>query len=219
MRATCRSRAVGSRSTPSASATSWPCAQVSISRPVAIEATLIGGPYQGRRTPSGCSASTRPTRSRPARQRASSSAGGRAAPRAAPSSTKESGAASAASMSGWKASAPSADRRAQSSVHARWAIWWAIVHPAAGVGAAHRSGAIRATRLSSASPSARRSPSTSVGPATPRSPHRVTESDSDCCVLPRAATRSYARTGRACWGVPSVAAQSERGSARRNNQA
>ncbi len=51
MWATCRTRAVGRRGTPSASATSSPCAQVSISRAVTSEATDIGGPYQGIRCP------------------------------------------------------------------------------------------------------------------------------------------------------------------------
>ena len=47
--ATCRSRAVGRRVTPSVSAMSWPCAQVSISRAVTEDAALMGGPYQGSR--------------------------------------------------------------------------------------------------------------------------------------------------------------------------
>ena len=47
-----RSRAVAGRFTPSASATSRPCAQVSISRAVAIDAALIGGPNHGSLRPS-----------------------------------------------------------------------------------------------------------------------------------------------------------------------
>ena len=43
---------VGGRVTPSASATSRPCAQVSISRAVAIDAALIGGPNHGNLRPS-----------------------------------------------------------------------------------------------------------------------------------------------------------------------
>ena len=53
MRTTCRSRSVGGRTTPSASATSWPWAQVSMSRAVAMEAADMGGPYQGKRAPVG----------------------------------------------------------------------------------------------------------------------------------------------------------------------
>ena len=46
------SRAVAGRVTPSASATSRPCAQVSIRRAVAIDAALIGGPNHGSLRPS-----------------------------------------------------------------------------------------------------------------------------------------------------------------------
>ena len=49
MCATCRRRAVGSRSPSSASATSWPWAHVSISRAVANERAPMVGPYHGMR--------------------------------------------------------------------------------------------------------------------------------------------------------------------------
>ena len=78
MWATCRSRAVGpTAARRSASATSWPCAQVSMSRAVAMDAALIGGPNQGSRAPSG-SAAERP---RPA-PRARAASGRAAAPAA-----------------------------------------------------------------------------------------------------------------------------------------
>ncbi len=71
-----RSRAVAGRFTPSASATSRPCAQVSISRAVAIDAALIGGPNHGSLRPSATVSSSSCSRARVARQSASSSAGG-----------------------------------------------------------------------------------------------------------------------------------------------
>ncbi len=49
MNATWRSRSVATRSTPSASATSWPWAHVSISRAVIDDTTVMSGPYQGTR--------------------------------------------------------------------------------------------------------------------------------------------------------------------------
>ena len=71
-----RSRAVAGRRTPRASATSRPCAQVSISRAVAIDAALIGGPNHGSLRPSATVSSSSCSRARVRRQSASSSAGG-----------------------------------------------------------------------------------------------------------------------------------------------
>lgn len=117
---------------------SWPWAQVSISRAVAMEAADIGGPYQGNRVlVAAADRSTGCNFSRPARHRASSSAGGSAAPSSAPSSTKESGAATAFSTSPAKASASVTASSAARSVQARWAIWWATLQRAAGVGSPH----------------------------------------------------------------------------------
>ncbi len=53
-----RNRAVAGRFTPRASATSKPCAHVSISRAVAIDAALIGGPNQGSLRPSDTASSS-----------------------------------------------------------------------------------------------------------------------------------------------------------------
>lgn len=198
----CRSRAVGSRATPSASATSCPCAQVSISRAVAIEATLIGGPYQGSLAPAGWAASARCSASRPSRQRARSTAGGSFAPSSAASSTKVSGVARACRAARAKASGSVAESSACRSVHSRWAIWWATVQPAAGVGCAHRPAGSPATSASSSSLSALRSAGTAPGSDTRHSPRR-----------PHVA---YAR-GRLTGVV--VRYGSEGGSAPRNNQA
>ena len=82
MCATCRSRADTDGGCRSASVTSRPCAQVSISRAVAIEAALIGGPNQGSFAPSGSAASGLGERGPAARQRASSRAGSSVAPAA-----------------------------------------------------------------------------------------------------------------------------------------
>ena len=117
--------------TPSASATSWPCAQVSISRAVAIDVGDIAVPNHGsllvRRRRRSASASA----ARPARQRAQQL--GRAAPgnSAAPRSTKLSG------VVGRLPASVGVERRRRRwrraarprSVQARWAIWWATVQP------------------------------------------------------------------------------------------
>ena len=71
-----RSRAVAGRFTPSVSATSSPCAQVSISRAVAIDAALIGGPNHGSLRPSATVSSSSCSRSRVSRQSASRRSGG-----------------------------------------------------------------------------------------------------------------------------------------------
>lgn len=122
MRATCRNRSVGGRITCNASAMSWPWAQVSMSRAVAMEAPDMGGPYQGKRTPLGAELSTLCRASRPARHSASSRAGGSPAPSSAPSSTNRSGAASAFSTSAPNAARSVAASSADRSVQARCAI-------------------------------------------------------------------------------------------------
>ena len=70
-----RNRAVAGRFAPRVSATSRPCAQVSIIRAVAIDAALIGGPNQGSLRPSGTVSSASCSCPRVRRQSASSSAG------------------------------------------------------------------------------------------------------------------------------------------------
>ena len=76
------SRAVGVRATPSPSATSWPCAQYSISRAVANDVGLIGGPYQGTFVPGASVANAASIASNRSCQSARS-----ASPRARPSSS------------------------------------------------------------------------------------------------------------------------------------
>ena len=75
MLATFHSRAVAGRSMPRVSATSWPCAQVSISRPLAIESGPIGGPNHGRFSPAGIARKVAARSVRLACQRASSTDG------------------------------------------------------------------------------------------------------------------------------------------------
>ena len=107
-----RSRAVAGRFTPRASATSRPCAQVSISRAVAIDAALIGGPNHGSLRPSATASSSSCSRARVRRQSASSWSGGTAATSSAPSSTNPVGLAAATSSKAAKpASSVTADQR------------------------------------------------------------------------------------------------------------
>jgi len=61
----CRNRAVGVRRAPRPSATSWPWAQYSISRAVANDGGLIGGPYQGTLVPAGTKANASTIASNP----------------------------------------------------------------------------------------------------------------------------------------------------------
>ena len=90
--ATCRSRAGHRRRIGRARRRRpAPCAQVSMSRAVAIEAALIGGPNQGSRAPSGRPASCSARAVRPARQRASSRSGASVDPASAASSTAAGG--------------------------------------------------------------------------------------------------------------------------------
>ena len=85
-----RRRCVGARLTPSASATSSPCAHVSISRAVTIEVGDMLVPYQGIFCPAGTAVSAPASADRPERQRASSAPGG-ARKDSAPSSTRRDG--------------------------------------------------------------------------------------------------------------------------------
>ena len=158
MWATWRSRAVGWRATPRASATSWPCAHVSISRAVAIDGGAIGGPNHGMRP------------GRHAEQRGRAAARGRRATRPATrlaaalrrrrrSSRRTPCRRSARRASPGRRPASVAARAASSSVQPRWAIWSAIVHPGDGVGR-RQSGSVRSpTSASSTALSAARSAS------------------------------------------------------------
>ena len=73
------------------------------------------------------------------------------------------GAASAFSTRARKPSASVTASRAERSVQARWAIWWATVQPGAGVASDQRGVLSPATRRSSSSLSSRRSSITDVG--------------------------------------------------------
>ncbi|OSY52297.1 hypothetical protein BG846_02026 [Streptomyces fradiae ATCC 10745 = DSM 40063] len=134
-----------------------------MSRAVASEAPLIGGPYQGTRAPSGSPRRASSSRSRPPRHRSSSTDGSSRAPARAARSTKSppSVVTSAASAT-CAAKAPGAVTAvsATSSVQARWAIWWATLHPAAGVARPHPPAPSPPTSRSNSSLSARRSSST-----------------------------------------------------------
>ena len=128
----------GQRPTPSAAATSRPCAQVSMKRAVAMEVALIGGPYHGILVPSGSSRSVCWTaRSDPARQRVEDLGAARLRTLvAASASTNPSGSSIACSTSASQAALSVAAATAHSSVQARCATWCATSHPVAGVGAA-----------------------------------------------------------------------------------
>jgi hypothetical protein len=117
-----RSRAVAGRFTPSASATSRPWAQVSISRAVAIEAALIGGPNHGSLRPSATASSSSCRRSRVSRQSASRRSGGSAANSSAPASTKPVGSLAASASTAAKPASSVTAVSATRSVHSRCAI-------------------------------------------------------------------------------------------------
>src|SRR5437764_389860 len=126
---------------------SWPCAQVSSMRAVAIEAALIGGPYQGSFCPSGTASSAFASSSRPSRQSSRSFSGGLRAPSAAASSMCRGPTASMCSISACHRSGCAAAISAWPSVQARCAIWWAIVQPSAGVARAQSAAGRSATTL------------------------------------------------------------------------
>ena len=120
-------------STPSASATSCPCAQVSMSRAVAIEvgAHRRPEPRQLRRRRARRPARRPGRRGRPARSRAARPAALRPARRRRRRRSRRSGRAPARARPGtrrrrWRRASTT------SSVQARWAIWWAIVQPGGG---------------------------------------------------------------------------------------
>ena len=118
-----RSLAVPGTSTPRASATSRPCAHVSIRRAVAIEAGLIGGPNHCSLRPSGTSRSALCRASRVTRHSASICFGG--VPEtsdSAAASTKPDGSVAASATICVKPGPSVTDVSATRSVHHRWAI-------------------------------------------------------------------------------------------------
>jgi hypothetical protein len=117
-----RNREVGGRVTPRASATSRPCAQVSINRAVAIDAALIGGPNHGSFLPSATRPSSSCRRARVSRQSASISAGGVVASCSAPASTKPVGLVAASARTSPKAASSVTAISDTRSVHHRCAI-------------------------------------------------------------------------------------------------
>ena len=155
-------RSVCGGSMPSAPATSWPCAQVSMIRAVAIDVGLIGGPYHGIFSPSGTAASSRARSARPSRQRCISSAGGICDHSSAPSSVKPSGLAAASLSPSANASGSLMAVSDAWSVQARWPIWWAMVQPSGVVTVAQPSASSGSTQESSCSLSAARSARTAV---------------------------------------------------------
>ncbi|SHO87882.1 Uncharacterised protein [Mycobacteroides abscessus subsp. abscessus] len=116
-------RGVGASGTPSASATSRPCAQVSIKRAVPMDAALIGGPYQGILTPSGTARSAACSWLRVLRHWMSRSAGGIWAVSSAALSTKPSGSAIALGSSSAKTAGSVTASSDCASVQCRCAIW------------------------------------------------------------------------------------------------
>jgi hypothetical protein len=108
----CRRRSVGARVTPSASATSSPCAQVSISRAVTADATLMSGPYHGTRADGSSSANTSSSAAREVPNQDRIAAGRRWQYRSTRASGSTSG---AASRSARKRSGVVADATAASS--------------------------------------------------------------------------------------------------------
>ena len=166
--ATCRSLGVGSLVTPSASATSWPCAQVSISRAVTKDAptcrarTRAAGPGStARRTPRCCG----PGRAEPVEQLVGRRARGGAASR---SSSARGEVARAPPRGNARDRSPGG--APASSNQARWLIWSRTAQPSAGCGelpVCRRPGAVirRRARAVSARRSASNSSIRSTAPA------------------------------------------------------
>ena len=158
--ATWRIRSVSSTSTPRPSCTSRLCAQVSISRAVAIDVADIGGPNHGIFSPFGIATSAARRSARARRQRPIRSSSWASA--SAWASTYPSGSAIAPRTTASHASLSVAALTATSSVQARWATCVATSQPGAGVGVRQPSASRSATSASSRSPSAARSSSTWV---------------------------------------------------------
>ena len=145
----CRNRSLGSVRTPSASATSCPWAQVSMSRADTNDSAPIGGPNHGTRARS----SRVPVASlmvwRARRHQASTSAPDMARPRRRCSSMGSPVAARAASAMTAKRPGSVMAMVAASSKKARWLTWSRMAQPSAGVGSPHDaspSGATSASR-------------------------------------------------------------------------
>ena len=125
----CRRRAVGTRSTPRASQTSWPWAQVSIRRAEMNESTPIGGPYHGTRAVGSASAKAStmarwaPPTTPAARRRPSAGPAPDGRPWDHPSRPAP------PRSSGRRPSGSTMAMRPASSKKARWLIWSRTAHP------------------------------------------------------------------------------------------
>src|SRR5262245_39731662 len=102
-------------------------------RAVAIVVAVIWVANHGILVSSGTSASATASAARPERQRANNSPGPKAAPSLALTSAKPAGSAAALDKTSANPTGSVAASRVTWSVQARWAIWWEMVHPGAGV--------------------------------------------------------------------------------------
>ena len=116
----CLSRAVGCRVMPRASTTSWPCAQYSMSRAVANDSGLIGGPYQGTFVPGGSCAKAFTIWSKPSCHRSTSSSLVSPWPASSQLAMKPSGSAKTCGSSALKASGSAAAIVPLASPTIRW---------------------------------------------------------------------------------------------------
>ena len=159
----CRSRSVGSRVIPNASAISWPCAHVSMMRAVAMDMALMGGPNQGSLTPGATSFRAPANRRRPSLHCSMSNAGEISAHSAAAPSIEICPDCKPEPMAAKAAGSPLAAAAASKvtlSVHARCPIWRAMLQPGAGVGMGQFSAGMAARISSKTTDSASRSVNT-----------------------------------------------------------
>ncbi len=156
-----RSRSVGSRSTPTVSQMSWPCAQASINRAVRNDFAPIDGPYHSIRASSAQVAAAAARLARCRRQCSSRSGAdiARASPSVASSADVADAKAAATKDSRWatKPSGSSIASAAVMSKKARWPIWSRTAQRGDGVARSQSSAASGATTASRASCSATRS--------------------------------------------------------------
>src|SRR5215207_4551598 len=157
--ATWRSRSVPGRAAPSASTTSWPCAQHSMSRAVRNDLALIGGPYQATRVLSSRPAAASASPRRLPRHASSRSGGERWRCRVRASASSP--ASRSRLTDARKASGSTMAVTAAPSKYVRCPTWSATLQPGLGVARRQSSSVRPATIASSASCSARRSPATS----------------------------------------------------------
>src|SRR5690348_2160544 len=162
MWATWRSRSVGSRVTPRASAMSWVCAQVSMIRAVSDDATLMAGPNHGSRARGSRFRNVFKRSPRAVSNQSSSWEPLRSRNRTAIASGLMPPLASASARSALNCSGRSADWTVTSSKYARWLIWSAMSQPAAGVGVCHPASSSPATSARVTADSAARSAASAV---------------------------------------------------------